>query len=196
MPRLAFAAVLALTACHGGGVTSDEEAEGAYIGLDTAIVRGMNLGMDGYNAASSANIPDQTAPGDVSGTMTVSGQVDQGSSDNKGMRLSVALVDYADGVALDSDTTLDVTYATDAAAQPALDLSLRNIPDGTFSGTFVGAIGMTGDLEGDVTLDVAMDGAIETDPDDAAKLRRVEGTTHITGTATSDYGTYDIDVTR
>jgi len=51
----------------------------------------MQLGFDGFNSASSANIATQTAAGAKSGTLTVTGQVDQGASANKGMRLQVAL---------------------------------------------------------------------------------------------------------
>ena len=64
--------------------------------------------------ASSANIPEQTGAGELSGTMTISGQVDQGASANKGMRLEMSLAgDYAD-VILEGDT--DVIYNGGPAA--------------------------------------------------------------------------------
>src|SRR5262245_6532894 len=78
-------------------IGSEEDAEHAYLGLDESIEKALNLGMDGYNAASNANIPDQSGEGTESGTITVGGQVDQGASDNKEMRLTVALVEYSDG---------------------------------------------------------------------------------------------------
>ena len=78
------------------GVDTAHEAELAYLGLDGATDRALNLGMDGYNAASSANIDAQEGPGDVSGTLTVSGKVDQGSSDNKGLRLEMQLTECSD----------------------------------------------------------------------------------------------------
>jgi hypothetical protein len=98
---LLTAGLLALAAGCGGGVSSEETARRAYFGLDRYVDRGINLGMAGFNAASSANIPAQTAMGDVSGTLTVTGQVDQGASANKGMRLRTALANYSDRVAGD-----------------------------------------------------------------------------------------------
>ena len=59
----ALASVLA-SGC-GSGVSSDEQARRAYVGLDVAIDKAINLGFDGFNAASSANIPAQ-----ITGTCT------------------------------------------------------------------------------------------------------------------------------
>ena len=55
---LLITASVALTWCHGDEIDSDEAARAAYLGLDGVIEKALNLGMDGYNAASSANIPD------------------------------------------------------------------------------------------------------------------------------------------
>lgn len=189
--------VLALAAC-GGDVHSEEDARLAYVGLDQSIERALNLGMAGYNAASSANIPAQSGQGSVSGTMTITGQVDQGSSSNKGMRLFVGLTDYADTVTLEEFKGREVTYdtATDVTAQPALTLSLRNIPNGTFTGTLVGTFQMAGDLEGEVTLNLTFDGQIRAVAGSTEDIERVPGTTHITGTAVSKAGTFNVDVTR
>ena len=123
-----------LAACgNDDGVDSDREARAAYIGLDGAIAKALGLGMDGFNAATSANIPDQSGTGDLEGTITVSGQVDAGASANKQMRLMLTLVDYKDEIA---DGELDIAYDT-GDVLPALDLSLRGIPDGTFTGTLM-----------------------------------------------------------
>ena len=92
-----------LVACNGGNVSTEADAELAYLGLDSIIEKAMNLGFAGFNAASSANIDEQAGVGDVSGDILVNGQVDQGNSDNKGMRLTVALVEYADEVLLNED---------------------------------------------------------------------------------------------
>lgn len=190
-------AALLLVGCGGGGdISSDEEAELAYIGLDEAVSRAMDLGLLAFSLASSANLDPQSGGGDVSGTMTVGGQADQGASANKGLRLDVALVDYADLADLDpeddDDDPLEVAYDTDAPA--ALDLQLKGIPDGTVSGTFAGTFLLAGDLEGDVTLDLALDGELEPDADGT---RRVEGATRITGTATTeDGGVFDVDLVR
>lgn len=178
------------------GVSSDEEAELAYLGLSKAVQNGMDLGFDGFNAADSANIPEQQTVGDISGTMLVSGQVDQGVSDNKGMRLVLALDEYSDFVDLDSDEDreISITYWTDPeVALPTLQLQLRGIPDGTFEGALVGSFGMDGDLEGEVALSVQLAGGLESD--DAGGTRREPGSTTIIGTARGPSGrVYDVDL--
>jgi hypothetical protein len=171
----------------GAGVQSTVDAKKAYLGLDASIDKAIALGFAGYNAASSANIPAQTAKGAKSGTMTVGGQVDQGQSDNKTMNLTVALVDY-------SDDGL-VTYSTSPASLPALSMGLKKIPNGTFSGSLSGTFAMKGELEGSVTLALSFGGDLEPDPA-GGKVRRKAGTTHVTGTATSGDQSYAVDVTR
>jgi hypothetical protein len=200
--RLAFVATLVLaTACGSDKVSSEEDARRAYLGLDRAIDRALNLGMAGYNAASSANIPPQSAAGDVSGTLTVTGHVDQGVSPNKEMNLGAELVMYQDragvfGSDAGNETATGITYDTDPAALPALQLSLRNIPNGTFTGSLDGIVRMSGDLRGSVELTISLAGNIEEIPGTAQQIRRVPGTTRVTGTARSDYGTYAIDLTH
>jgi hypothetical protein len=187
---------LLLAGC-AGKVSSDREAELAYLGLDTAVSRALTLGLQGFSQASSANIDAQTDDGDVSGTMTVTGQVDQGSSDNKGLRLDVALEEYADVTDLDDDEDVEVviTYDTDPDDLPYADLQLRDMPDGTLSGTFAGVFLMSGDLEGPVELSLTIEGPTESDGADG--VQRVEGETEIVGTATNEAGgTYEIDVVR
>lgn len=203
---LGLGLALALFGCGDDGVGSDQEARLAYLGLDDAIEKSLSLGFAGFNAASSANIPLQSTEGELSGTLTITGQVDQGASANKGMRLKMGLVDYSDGELQAEDGSTDglepderdveLTYATAATpdSQPALDLSLRNIPNGTFTGTLAGSFQMTGDLEGSVTLDLSFAGEIE--DDGTGKVRRKAGTTQVTGTATTGDDTYDVDVTR
>jgi hypothetical protein len=202
--RLASAAslLLALSCGDGDSVSSEEEARLAYLGLDRAVERALNLGMQGYNAASSANISPQTGNGDVTGTLVVSGQVDQGMSNNKEMRLRTAFTMYEDrfpgadaGAGDESDIVYDTATGDGGTADlPALDLSLRNIPAGTFTGTFTGSVRMSGELDGDVTLALTLSGQIRSAGGD--DLERVPGTTRVTGTATSRYGVYTVDVTR
>jgi len=193
---------LALIGCGDDEVDSEEGARQAYLGLDVAIDKSLNLGFDGFNAASSANIDPQTTAGTTSGTITVTGQVDSGSSDNKGMRLVVTLTQYSD---LPMDADVYAVYQTrpteDPMMLPALTLMLRNYPMtagemGTLEGTLIGPVGMSGDLEGEVTLNLTLAGMIELDPAGTGDVIRTAGTTHITGTATSSYGTYAVDVTR
>ncbi|MBS1151629.1 MAG: hypothetical protein H6Q89_3327 [Myxococcaceae bacterium] len=192
---LTLASLLCL-ACGGNQVSSADSAQRAYLGLDPAIAKSMQLGFDGFNSATSANISPQSVAGAKSGTLTVTGQVDQGASPNKGMRLKVGMTGYSDGdVALDGGSTVAITYATvtDTATQPALGLSLRNIPNGTFSGTLLGDFEMSGGLTGSVKLDLAMSGQIE--DDGTGKVRRKLGTTTVTGKATSGTAVFQVNLT-
>src|SRR5215217_3643675 len=108
-----------LTACGDDEVSSDEQARRAYLGLDESVSKALQLGFAGFNAASSANIPAQSAPGGVSGTLFISGQVDQGASTNKGMRLRVGMATYSGTLKgpfqmtgdLEGEVTLDLTLA-------------------------------------------------------------------------------------
>jgi hypothetical protein len=49
----------------GGGVSSEEQAQRAYLGLDKSIGKALVLGFAGFNAASSANISPQSTSGDA-----------------------------------------------------------------------------------------------------------------------------------
>jgi hypothetical protein len=189
-------AALALAACGSDDIDSDEEARRAYFGLDRSIEKSLTLGFAGFNSAQSANISPQMAAGTTAGMLVITGQVDQGSSDNKGMRLRVGMVGYTDGpLVIDGETIdVDITYDTamDALMQPALELSLRNIPNGTLTGTLTGVYVMRGDLEGEATLSLTFAGAIQ--DDGTGKVVRVPGSTMVTGTATSGDGTYDVNL--
>lgn len=182
--------LVALAGCGDSGVSNEEEARRTYLGLDTMVGKAMDLGFAGFNAASSANIPPQSGTGTVKGTLKITGQVDQGSSNNKGMRLKVELADYQD------DANIKAVYATDAANLPSLNLSLKAIPNDTLTGSLAGAFNMNGDLSGVVTLALTMSGQLQPDPADANKVQRKPGTTTVTGTAQSTYGTYAVNVTR
>lgn len=180
------AAALFAAAC-GSSVSSEEEARRAYLGLDSHIDKAITLGFAGFNSASSANISPQSTIGAFSGMLTVSGQVDQGSSANKGMRLLEDLAGYSDDGKL--------TYAT--SAQPALNMQLKGIPTGTLSGTLVGTYSMVGELTGTVTLNLSFNGVLQANAVDPKKVERKPGTTVITGTATSGSGgVYQVNVTR
>jgi hypothetical protein len=180
-------ASLGLAACGTDGVNDEEAARRAYLGLDRAIDRALKLGFDGYNAATNANIPEQSELGSASGTMVVGGQVDAGVSDNKEMRLLVTLEDdYSDGPVEDE---IEIVYN---GGPLNLDLSMQGLPNASLTGTFTGTVSMTGGLVGDVTLDLSITGETEEDPD--GNIRRKAGTIRVVGTATSDYGTFDVDV--
>jgi hypothetical protein len=187
---------LAAVGCQSSAVSSDKQAEQAYQGLDTSVAKAMDLGFAGFNAASSANIPAQSATGNLSGTLTINGQVDQGASANKGMRLTEDLENYSDGkVTISGESPVSIAYTTSAdAGLPALGFSLRNIPNGTFTGTLVGIFEMKGDLSGSVSLNLSMSGNIEAG--DGGQVVRTAGSTTITGTATSGSGQYTVQVTR
>lgn len=204
LPYLLAASSLLIAACSSDGVDSDEQARRAYLGLDKSIGKSINLGFDGFNMASSANITPQMTTGDKAGTLTISGQVDQGSSDNKGMRLYVAMVGYDDGdVVVNSDgDTVHIVYdtSTDVTMQPYLDLKMMNIPTGTLTGTLTSNTNMTGvyklsgDIKGELTLNLTITGQLMAGA--GTTVERVVGTTTVTGTATNgDGGTYDVNVT-
>lgn len=200
-PRFLLAfALLSLGACSNDDdeIDSDEAARRAYLGLDASIEKSIKLGFDGFRAATSANIPPQMTVGaapDGTGTLTISGKVDQGSSANKGMRLDVGMVAYSDGpfpINDDGDTVV-VTYDT-PATQPALSMMLKNIPTGTIEGTLMGVYLLSGDLAGEITLNVTFNGMMQgTNQQDVS---RVPGSTTVTGTATNaDGGVYNVQVT-
>ncbi len=184
----------------GPGVHSTDDARRAYLGLDASVDKAITLGFQGFNAASSANIPTQQTTGNASGTMSVGGQVDQGQSTNKTMRLTDTLTAYSD----------DGVTAYDSAGSPAsLDMTLDKIPTGTLSGTLSGTFVMSpapdagaaspdagAPLVGNVTLSITFTGDLQPDPNDATKVERKPGTTHITGTASAGGFTYQVDVTR
>ena len=184
--------VIVLFSCSSGGVDSTEAAKEAYLGLDESIDKAITLGFEGFNAAQSANIPTEQTSGDLSGTMSVTGQVDQGVSANKQMRLQETLTNY-------SDTDGGIIYDTSSdagtdGAPAALNMSLQGIPNGSLTGSLDGTYGMSGSLKGLVTLSVSFNGSLE--PNDAGGVERKPGSTHITGTAVSGNGTYPIDVTK
>ncbi|MRG91394.1 hypothetical protein [Polyangium spumosum] len=181
-----FALALGLAGCSDD-VGSEEDARRAYVGLDRSIDKAMQLGFQGFNAASNANIDPQMTNGDRAGTLTVSGKVDQGDSPNKTMTLNEVMKDYSDDG--------EITYNTSGTA-PVIDLKLNNIPNGTITGRLDGAFTMSGELEGNVTLNLTIDGELQPTMADPMKVERKPGTTKISGTATSDYGTYDVDLTR
>jgi hypothetical protein len=180
-------AVFALAAC-GDDVSNPEEARRAYLGLDASIEKAIALGFAGFNSAQSANIDAQMTTGTMAGKLVVTGQVDQGTSENKGMRLLTEYTAYSDDGKLN--------YTTTAGALPMLTMQLKKIPTGTLDGTMVGTLTMAGEIKGSVTLNLAFTGTLQPDPNDMTKVIRKAGTTHITGTATSPAGTYAVDVTR
>ena len=186
--------------CDDDAVQSEEDARRAYLGLDPSVDKAIDLGFMGFNEAKSANIPAQSTPGALSGTLTITGQVDQGSSDNKEMRLDVAMTDYSDVAHLSYDAGPGAGVSLDAGAgpaAPALDMSLKGIPNGTLTGTLVGTFFMSGDLGGRIDLNLSFTGQLQPNADGGTGgVARVPGTVHITGTATSSAGVYNVDVTR
>lgn len=186
---LLVAAPLVSAGCGGprDAVADEESARRAYLGLDRAVDRAIDLGFAGFSAANSANIPEQMEAGDLSGLMVISGQVDQGASDNKGMRLQMVLQDdYADVVI---ENEFDVTYN---GGPVPLEMSFRGLPNADLTGTLKGAFTMGGELMGDVTLDLMITG--KTKDDGSGGIVREPGTIHVVGSATSAYGTFAVDV--
>ena len=204
MPYLLLVLSLASVACSDDGVDSDEEARLAYLGLDQSIEKSLNLGFQGFNLASSANIAPQMMAGASDGMLTVSGQVDQGSSSNKTMRLNIAMVAYSDGPVVynDDGDELEIIYDTspDVANQPYLSLKLNNVPTGTLEGTLdtnttmTGVYLMSGAMEGELQLNLTINGMLMAGT--GTEVLRVPGSTTVVGTATNaDGGVYDINIT-
>jgi hypothetical protein len=198
MNRISFLLLaVGLAACGSDEIDSDEEARRAYYGLDASIEKSLALGFAGFNSATSANISPQMATGTKAGMLVITGQVDQGSSDNKGMRLRVGMVDYTDGPLVIGEETINVNIVYNTAAdvnmQPYLQLSLRNIPNGTFSGSLTGVYVMSGDIDGEANLNLTFSGEIK--DDGTGKVIRTPGTTTVTGTATSGDGTFQVNLT-
>ena len=183
---LSLAALVSTASGCGDGISSEEKARQAYLGLDASIDKAIGLGFSGFNAASSANIPDQKGSGAITGTMVIGGKVDQGASSNKTMSLTEALTDYCD----DGEHTYDT-----GDTLPTLDMKLSKIPTGTLTGSLTGEYSVTGNIEGLVTLSLTFTGDLQP-TSDGTGVERKPGTTHVTGTAESDYGTYAIDVTK
>jgi hypothetical protein len=200
---LALILALAATACHDDAIDSDEEARRAYLGLDASIEKALNLGFDGYNASSNANIDPQAGVGDADGTLTITGQADHGTSPNKQMRLYIGMVGYTDGEITvttdDGDVDVDLTYDTSEVQleQPYLHLSLTGVVDtafvSSFTGDLTGTYQLSGDIDGEVTLTLTLAGEIQ--GDGTGFLERVPGSTTVLGTATSGDGLFDVDVT-
>jgi len=204
MPCLLLATLFTAACGDDDAVDSDEQARRAYLGLDGAIEKSLNLGFQGFNLASSANIDAQMTTGTKAGTLAIDGQVDKGASNNKGMRLYVAMVAYDDGAVVinDDGDTVHIVYdtSTDMTMQPYLDLKLANVPTGTLNGSLgpntnmTGVFQLSGDLEGTLTIDVTLTGNLMAGS--GMEVLRVPGSTKVVGTATnSDGGTYQIDVT-
>lgn len=181
-----FCSLWALPAC-GDDLASEEDARRAYLGLDLSVDKAMQLGFQGFNAATNANIDPQSSMGAKGGTITVSGKVDQGASANKTMSLDIQMKDYSDDGALIYDTS---------GTLPVLDLKLNNIPNGTLTGTLTGSYGMRGELQGMITMNLSISGDLQPTMADPSKVERKPGTTKITGTAESDYGLFDVNLTR
>src|ERR1044071_142051 len=136
--RTVVVLVLLLGAACGNSINSTDSARIAYLGVDKVVSKSLALGFTGFNAAQNANIPDQSADRDDTGTRQGSGQVDQGASDNRTMTLSAALSTYSDGE-LDDPTTdgeehFKITYDTADGKPLSISLHLTNVPNGTLDG--------------------------------------------------------------
>lgn len=172
---------------NSNSVNSDEQARRAYLGLDKSISKSLALGFMGYNAATNANIPTETAAGDVTGTLTITGHVDQGNPSQVSMGLAAAMAMYSDGkiVVDDKGNTITVTYATNMATPPSLSLKLNSSAGDTLTGSLDGDYVMSGDLQGTVTLTLQLSGTFS---GTAPNVMRVAGSTTVTGTAVNSSG--------
>lgn len=184
-----LALILVAAACGCGSADAppiDTQAMEAYLGLDSSIDKALNLAFVGMNSAATANIAPETAAGDRKGNLVVTGQVDQGTS-AKTIRVDTLYDGYSDDGA--------TFYATDPAAPPLLALELHGIPYGTLSGMFLGQFTMSGLYVGPLTVQLTFDGQLQP-VGNLGAVARVPYSTHLHGTAVSDYGTYVVDFTR
>jgi len=186
----AFLFIVIATAVGCGNsdsVNSDEQARRAYLGLDKSVSKSLALGFMGYNAASNANIPTEMVAGDATGTLTITGHVDQGTPNQASMGLDAAMAMYSDGkiVVDDKNNTITVTYATNMATPPSLSLKLNSSAGNTLTGSLTGDYVMSGDLQGTVTLNLQIDGTFS---GTAPNVMRVAGSTTVTGTAVNSSG--------
>ena len=182
--------------CGDSAVSNDDPARRAYLGIDSAIDKAISLGLQGFNTALSPNISPQTAAGGVMGTLVVGGRVDRGSGPNRGMSLTTTFTMYEDLVPSPEDSgTIDVVYDGQASS-PTLNLSLRGIPNGTFTGTFVQTLHLSGNLSGDVYLNLMLSGSIRAAGSAGSMFERTPGTMSITGTAMSSYGSRTVNLMR
>src|SRR5262245_3528101 len=92
-----LSAALVLAAGCGNQVFSNLQAQRGYLGLDRSVGKSMGLVFSGFNQAVGASIPTQTVSGDLSGVLSITGQVDQTVTYRNDMRLRVGMVDYSDG---------------------------------------------------------------------------------------------------
>ncbi|HEX6835349.1 MAG TPA: hypothetical protein VF334_02195 [Polyangia bacterium] len=185
--RLALLLVAAACGCNNGEApTINTQAMEAYLGMDSSIEKALDLAFVGMNSAATANIAPETIGGDAKGKLVVMGQVDQGTSSSKTIRVDAVYNGYSD----DGDTF----YATDAAAPPLLALELTQLPYGALSGTFLGVFTMSGLFVGPLTVELKLDGQLQ--PAGTTGVARVMYSTRIHGTAVSDYGSYAVDFTR
>ncbi len=174
-------------------VSSTKDAERAYLGLDRLIEVAIDLGFKGMNSTNGATIQPQSDVGTNKGKVTVTGKVDQGNSNNKNMNLNIDLDAFSD----DGKVTYETPVALDAMGPlPVLDMSMKGLPNGTLTGALKGDFGMSGDLGGTVTLNLLIAGTMQPCAMDMTKVCRKDGATTIKGTATSKYGTYDVDLTK
>jgi hypothetical protein len=116
------------------GVNSEEDARKAYLGLDTSVDKASP-----WDSPDSMPLPARTSIRSADGGSVGHHDRDRpgrpGRIANKEMRLFDALSNYSDDG--------KVKYGTDQAALPALNMSLKGIPNGTLDGSLNGSFMMS-----------------------------------------------------
>jgi len=187
-------------ACTDDSVDSNEQARRAYLGLDKSVSKSLTLAFQGYDAATSANIPAQMADGDAmpGGTLAITGQVSHGNVNEATMTLDVAMAKYSDSpiiVDTKNNTKITVAYDADASAamHPVLNLKLNASSGNALTGSLTGDYTMSGDLTGTVTLDLTIAGTFS---GTGTSTMRVAGSTMVIGTVVNaSGGMYSVNVT-
>jgi hypothetical protein len=183
-------ATVAAAGCSDSPSTDGGPAQTAYLGVDAALVRAIDISLSSIEETmTTPNIPPQTLGGMAHGSLTIKGQVDQGQSVDKTIRADTAFSGFSDDGF--------VVYDTDPAQAPLLALDLRDLPYGTYSGTWDGVFTMSGGLQHTMTVKLTITGQVQpVGTVEITGFTRVPYSTSISGTAVSDYGTYDVGFTR
>ena len=108
------------------------------------------------------------------------------------------MVSYSDGefaVDMEGKKKIEITYdtTTEAAMQPYLQLSLRGVPTGTFTGSLMGTYHMSGAIKGDALLNLTFAGTLRSEG--GSGTARAPGSTTIMGTASTGDGEYMVNLT-
>lgn len=176
-----------LLTCAGCTLSPEEAVKQAYLGLDSSLDKTLGLAFTGFNESKDTDVPQQTAHGAWTGSMAILGTVEKTGTTDATLKLVEGMKEYCD----DGKHTYDTTSSN----LPVLQLELKNMPIGTFTGSLTGEFTASDGVAGQVVLDLTFEGVVEP-ISGGTKVAPKSGATHITGTTTLNSATYDVDKTR